>query len=82
MQANSSEAIKVDVAVVDQYLTESAAKLKGVFPNWIDVTAFSSFMSTYVFWVQRAYYLSSSKFFWGVGGYGSYVILSLVYCFI
>ncbi|XP_016569791.1 endoplasmic reticulum metallopeptidase 1 isoform X1 [Capsicum annuum] len=49
LEANSSEAIKVDVAVVDQYLTESAAKLKGVFPNWIDVTAFSSFMSTYVF---------------------------------
>ncbi|CAN4093758.1 unnamed protein product [Withania somnifera] len=49
LEASNSEAIKVDVAVVDQYLTESAAKLKGLFPDWIDVTAFSSFMSTYVF---------------------------------
>lgn len=49
LEANNSEAIKVDVAVVDQYLTESAAKLKGLFPYWVDVTAFSSFMSTYVF---------------------------------
>ncbi|XP_060189203.1 uncharacterized protein LOC132618157 isoform X2 [Lycium barbarum] len=49
LEANSSEAIKVDVAVVDQYLTKSAAKLKGLFPDWIDVTAYSSFMSTYVY---------------------------------
>lgn len=49
MQANSSESIKIDVAVVDQYLTESAAKLKAIFPDWVDVTAFSSFISAYVF---------------------------------
>nr|XP_016445310.1 PREDICTED: uncharacterized protein LOC107770505 [Nicotiana tabacum] len=48
LEASSSGAIRVDVAVVDQYLTVSAAKLKGLFPDWMDVTAFSSFMSTYV----------------------------------
>ncbi|XP_010314171.1 uncharacterized protein [Solanum lycopersicum] len=49
LEANSSESIKIDVAVVDQYLTESAAKLKAIFPDWVDVTAFSSFISAYVF---------------------------------
>lgn len=49
LEAGSSESLRVEVAVLDQYLTESATKLKGLFPNWIDVTAFSSFMSSYVF---------------------------------
>ncbi|KAL3511429.1 hypothetical protein ACH5RR_030830 [Cinchona calisaya] len=49
LEARSSEPVRIEVAVVDQHLTESATKLKGLFPNWIDVTAFSSFMSSYVF---------------------------------
>ncbi|XP_011071219.1 endoplasmic reticulum metallopeptidase 1 [Sesamum indicum] len=49
LEANSSEALRVDIAVVDQHLTESAEKLKGLFPSWMDVTAFTSFMSSHVF---------------------------------
>ena len=49
LQANSSEALGVEVAVVDQYLMESAKKLKGLFPEWADITAYSSFMSSYKF---------------------------------
>ncbi|KAI5679363.1 hypothetical protein M9H77_10313 [Catharanthus roseus] len=48
LEARSSEPLRVEVAVVDQHLTESVVKLKGLFPNWMDVTAFSSFVSTYV----------------------------------
>ncbi|KAL0408491.1 UNVERIFIED_CONTAM: Endoplasmic reticulum metallopeptidase 1 [Sesamum radiatum] len=49
LEANSSEALRVDIAVVDQHLTEPAKKLKGLFPSWMDVTTFTSFMSSHVF---------------------------------
>ncbi|KAK3040851.1 hypothetical protein RJ639_029195 [Escallonia herrerae] len=49
LEANSSADIRIDVAVVDQYLMESAKKLKGLFPSWVDVIAYSSFLSTYIF---------------------------------
>ncbi|XP_027097684.2 endoplasmic reticulum metallopeptidase 1 [Coffea eugenioides] len=49
LEARSSESLRVEIAVLDQHLTESATKLKSLFPNWMDVTAFSSFMSSYVF---------------------------------
>lgn len=49
MQASSSEDIRVEVGVVDQYLLESAKKLKGLFPNWVDVTAYTSYLSSYIF---------------------------------
>ncbi|KAL3501024.1 hypothetical protein ACH5RR_035473 [Cinchona calisaya] len=47
LEARNSEPLRVEVAIVDQHLTEPANKLKGLFPNWMDVTAFSSFMSSY-----------------------------------
>ncbi|KAJ9554511.1 hypothetical protein OSB04_018556 [Centaurea solstitialis] len=49
LEANSSEAIHIDVGVVEQYLMESTKKLKDSFPEWVDVTAYSSFLSTYNF---------------------------------
>ncbi|KAK9277748.1 hypothetical protein L1049_007295 [Liquidambar formosana] len=49
LEASSSEALRVEVAVLDQYLVDSARKLKGLFPNWVDVTAYSSFLSSYIF---------------------------------
>eukprot|EP01018_Ginkgo_biloba_P014095 Gb_29425 [translate_table: standard] len=49
LEANSSEALKVDLAVLDQHLEEGSKKLKEHFPPWVDVTAYSSFMSSYVF---------------------------------
>ncbi|XP_052205121.1 uncharacterized protein LOC127809959 isoform X2 [Diospyros lotus] len=49
LEASSSEAIRIEVAVLDQYLWESASKLKGLFPEWMDVIAYTSFMSSYVF---------------------------------
>ncbi|XP_039132919.1 uncharacterized protein LOC120269985 isoform X3 [Dioscorea cayenensis subsp. rotundata] len=49
LEANSSEALRVDLAVVDQYLVDDTKKLKNTFPRWIDVTAFSSFLTTYYF---------------------------------
>lgn len=48
-QANTSEPLNVDLAVLDQYLTTSASELKSLFPEWADVTAFSTFYSTYRF---------------------------------
>jgi len=39
----------VEVAVVDQVLDDEAQRLKGLFPDWADVTAYSSFMSSYIF---------------------------------
>lgn len=48
-QASSSEAIRIEVAVLDQYLVEDARKLKALFPDWVDVIAYSSFLSSYVF---------------------------------
>ncbi|PIA51174.1 hypothetical protein AQUCO_01100187v1 [Aquilegia coerulea] len=49
LEANSSEALRVDVAVLDQYMADDFRRLKSLFPKWIDVTAYSSFLSTYVF---------------------------------
>ncbi|XP_058103307.1 uncharacterized protein LOC131246870 isoform X6 [Magnolia sinica] len=49
LEANSSEAVRVDVAVLDQYLVDDLRKLKGFFPSWVDVTAYSIFLSTYSF---------------------------------
>lgn len=49
MQASSSDELRVEVAVLDQYLVEEAKKLKRLFPDWVDVTAYSSFLSTYTF---------------------------------
>ncbi|KAI4373791.1 hypothetical protein MLD38_011871 [Melastoma candidum] len=49
LEANNSGKLRVDVAVIDQHLTDAAAKLKGLFPEWADVTAYSSFMSSYLF---------------------------------
>lgn len=47
LQANSSEALRLDVAVLDQYLVDDTKKLKSFFPSWADVTAFSTFFSSY-----------------------------------
>ncbi|PPR88468.1 hypothetical protein GOBAR_AA32219 [Gossypium barbadense] len=49
LEGRNVEDIRVDVAVLDQNLVEEAKKLKSVFPGWTDVTAYSSFLSTYVF---------------------------------
>ncbi|KAG5521849.1 hypothetical protein RHGRI_034169 [Rhododendron griersonianum] len=49
LEASSSEAIRIEVAVLDQYLVEDARKLKALFPDWVDVIAYSSFLSSYVF---------------------------------
>ncbi|KAJ4959938.1 hypothetical protein NE237_019848 [Protea cynaroides] len=49
LEANSSEPLRVDVAVLDQHLVESSRKLKSLFPSWVDVIAYSSFLSSYVF---------------------------------
>lgn len=49
LEARSSEPLRVEVAVLDQHLTGSVMKLKGLFPKWMDVTTFSSFRSSYVF---------------------------------
>jgi hypothetical protein len=49
LEANSSEDLRVEVGVVEQYLMESTNKLKGLFPNWVDVIAYSSFLSSYTF---------------------------------
>ncbi|KAL8550695.1 hypothetical protein ACS0TY_009194 [Phlomoides rotata] len=48
LEASSSEALRVDIAVVDLYLTDSTSKLKSLFPSWMDVTAFTSFLSSYI----------------------------------
>lgn len=48
LEANSSEPIRVELAAVEQYLTEPVTKLKGLFPSWMDVTAFASFRSTHL----------------------------------
>ncbi|KAK3124891.1 hypothetical protein QOZ80_7BG0595620 [Eleusine coracana subsp. coracana] len=47
LEANSSESLRIDVAVLDQYLVDSTKKLKILFPSWADLTAFTTFFSTY-----------------------------------
>ncbi|XVF85249.1 hypothetical protein PTKIN_Ptkin17bG0102700 [Pterospermum kingtungense] len=49
LEASNSGDLRVDVAVLDQVLVDKAKKLKRLFPPWADVTAYSSFMSSYVF---------------------------------
>lgn len=48
-QANSTEPLKVEVAVLDQYMVQEAKELKLRFPDWVDVVAYTSFMSSYSF---------------------------------
>uniref|UniRef100_A0A0D3GPT3 Uncharacterized protein n=1 Tax=Oryza barthii TaxID=65489 RepID=A0A0D3GPT3_9ORYZ len=47
LEANSSEPLRIDVAVLDQYLLDRTRKLKSLFPSWADITAFTTFFSTY-----------------------------------
>ncbi|KAL5055448.1 hypothetical protein RYX36_036130 [Vicia faba] len=49
LEANSSEALRVEVSVLDQKLVDPAKRLKSVFPKWVDVVAYSSFISSYTF---------------------------------
>ena len=49
VQASNSDDLRVEVAVVDQVLDDEARRLKGLFPEWADVIAYSSFMSSYFF---------------------------------
>ncbi|XP_022962145.1 endoplasmic reticulum metallopeptidase 1-like isoform X2 [Cucurbita moschata] len=49
LEAESEENLRIDVAVLDQQLTNEVKRLKSLFPDWVDVTAYSSFMSTYTF---------------------------------
>ncbi|KAK4597650.1 hypothetical protein RGQ29_015254 [Quercus rubra] len=49
LEASSSEKLSVQVSVLDQNLFGPAKKLKSLFPDWVDVTAYSSFISNYIF---------------------------------
>lgn len=48
-QASSEEEVRVDVGVLDQRIDEETKHLKGLFPRWADVIAYTSFLSTYFF---------------------------------
>lgn len=48
LETNSPGDIRIEVGVVEQYLMESMKQLKDSFPKWVDVIAFSSFLSTYI----------------------------------
>ncbi|PNX84398.1 endoplasmic reticulum metallopeptidase 1-like protein [Trifolium pratense] len=49
LEANSSEALRVELSVLDQKLVDPAKRLKNLFPKWVDVVAYSSFISCYTF---------------------------------
>ncbi|XP_008445498.2 uncharacterized protein LOC103488498 isoform X1 [Cucumis melo] len=49
LEAKSQEKLRIDIAVLDQKLTNEVKRLKSLFPDWVDVIAYSSFMSTYTF---------------------------------
>ncbi|MQL72276.1 hypothetical protein Taro_004625 [Colocasia esculenta] len=49
LEANSSETLRVDLAVLDQYLVDDSKRLKSLFPSWVDVVAYSSFLSSYYY---------------------------------
>ncbi|CAA6664062.1 unnamed protein product [Spirodela intermedia] len=49
LEASSSEALRVDLAVLDQYLLDGPKRLKGLFPNWVDVIASSPFFQATTF---------------------------------
>ncbi|XP_074557502.1 uncharacterized protein LOC141813432 [Curcuma longa] len=47
LEANNSESLRMDVAVLDQYLVNDTQRLKSSFPSWADMTAFTTFFSSY-----------------------------------
>lgn len=49
LEAKSQEKLSINIAVLDQQLTNEVKRLKSLFPDWVDVIAYSSFMSTYTF---------------------------------
>ncbi|KAJ4822548.1 hypothetical protein Tsubulata_050090 [Turnera subulata] len=49
LEASGSGDLRVEVAVIDQVLVNEAKNLKGLFPDWMDLVSYSSFMSSYVF---------------------------------
>ncbi|KAJ4834056.1 hypothetical protein Tsubulata_017224, partial [Turnera subulata] len=49
LDASGSGDLRVEVAVIDQVLVNEAKNLKGLFPDWMDLVSYSSFMSSYVF---------------------------------
>ncbi|KAL9267183.1 Endoplasmic reticulum metallopeptidase 1-like protein [Drosera capensis] len=49
LEANSSKPLRVDTAVLEQHLLEETKTIKRKFPDWVDVTAYTSFMSSYLF---------------------------------
>ncbi|XP_021630979.1 endoplasmic reticulum metallopeptidase 1 isoform X3 [Manihot esculenta] len=49
LEASNSSDVRVELAVIDQFLIDGAKNLRGLFPDWVDVTAYASFMSSYVF---------------------------------
>ncbi|KAJ0544977.1 putative peptidase M28 [Helianthus annuus] len=49
LETNSSGDIRIEVGVVEQYLMDSMKILKSRFPEWVDIIALSSFLSTYIF---------------------------------
>lgn len=74
MQANSQEELRINVAVLDQQLTNEVKKLKSLFPEWVDVVAYSSFMSTYTFWfIVLASVAMAPQELWLIG-FGFYLL--------
>ncbi|KAK9707559.1 hypothetical protein RND81_07G204800 [Saponaria officinalis] len=49
LEANSSEPLRVEVAALDQHLVDATKYLKDRFPDWVDIVAYTSFMSSYSF---------------------------------
>ncbi|KAF3431060.1 hypothetical protein FNV43_RR25790 [Rhamnella rubrinervis] len=49
LEASNGGDLRVDVAVIDQRLVGSAKKLTSLLPEWADIIAYSSFLSSYVF---------------------------------
>ncbi|XAR64405.1 hypothetical protein NMG60_11024726 [Bertholletia excelsa] len=49
LEASSSEPLRIEVAVLEQHLVESTKHMKGLFPSWVDVVTYASFMSSYIF---------------------------------
>ncbi|CAN1152416.1 Endoplasmic reticulum metallopeptidase 1 [Linum perenne] len=47
--SNLEEKLRVDMGVIDQAMVKETEKLKGLFPDWVDVTAYTGFVSSYVF---------------------------------
>ncbi|TQD96736.1 hypothetical protein C1H46_017629 [Malus baccata] len=49
LEARGSDGLRVDVAVIDQKMVDETKKLRALFPEWVDVVAHSSFLSSYIF---------------------------------